>query len=89
MLRLPWDVSRMTSGDTPISLPTLLIQQILMSAGSPWPGIFWIYVGVEDEISRMPMLFYGARRVNNRAVHVEEKAMKGSSYGRSRVVHDV
>lgn len=35
------------------------------------------------------MFFYGARRVDDGAVHVEEEAMECSSHGRCRVGHGV
>lgn len=37
---------------------------------------------VKDKISPMPVLFYGAGRVNNGAVHVEKEAMERGRYGR-------
>lgn len=36
----------------------------------------------------MPVLFYGARRVDNSAVHVKEEAMEICPYGRCRIVHN-
>jgi hypothetical protein len=59
MLRLPWDVCRMTSGSTPSSLPMLrVLCQGMQSVG-------------EFEISRMPVLDYCICRVYYGAVHIK------------------
>lgn len=81
MLLLPWDVSKMTSGDTPISWPILWVAAISQSVSGFCVG--------RIRISRVPMLFYCARRVDDGAVHVEEEAMEGSPHGRCRVGHDI
>jgi hypothetical protein len=59
--RRPWEVSRITSGETPISLPILL-------GFSLWS----VRKGYVD--SRFPMLLNGGRGIDYGAIHVEEEA---------------
>jgi len=75
MLLRPCEVSRMTSGGTPISFPTL-------AARGPQYGIL-IDAGVEWCCLRMPMLFNSRRRVDDGPIHIEEESLKGHPYGRA------
>lgn len=69
MLRLPWEVCKMTSGSTPISPPTLRWLKYL------WEG--------NDRGSRgalrVPVLLHGGRRINDGAVHVKQESLEGDS----------
>lgn len=73
ILRRPCEVARMVSGATPISLPTL------DSELAP----DWDTSAVkEKDYIRMPMFDDSCSRINNGAVHVEEKPVEGDSDGR-------
>lgn len=82
MLRRPWEVSRITSGATPISLP------ILRRVSHPVLCIVHACM-----YSRFPMLDHCFRGVNNGAIHVEQEPIKGEFLWRLDVLwcrsHDV
>lgn len=67
MLRRPWEVSRITSGSTPISLP--ILREFVSQEALPF---FKYRVDL-----RFPVLDHRFGGVDDGAVHVEEEPIEG------------
>lgn len=77
----PWDVSKITSGDTPISLPTLFSKVQVSEQEKAESG--------QDKNSRFPVLNHGVGRVDDCAVHVKQESIKDHLFWRSRVLQNI